>query len=286
MNVNNINHDTAAGILRILPNDFGSSKLKNIESLFGLQSNEIINSEVYTMMRDNAMFLLELSASSPGQTSLTSTQGQKRSSPSMPVVTESQMNQMTAEFHKPCSSRTITDAGNKANRSGTGLGSRGPSFSSSTPFPIYRKAAENANNAFSPELLWQAPDSFACLESLGASSMTNQTPYTIFDINSATEIDRPLSELSIDSIEQSNGQGPSAMTSSSAANLASSTRFHRSMSMGHGWPSHPMQAKYIPPRFDASFASGALSKVVMRRRNNSSCDGRTMKNIEFPIVQN
>lgn len=281
MNVNNVNNGGAAGSMKILPNDFAAtSKLKKIDSLFGVESNQIINSEVYTMMRDNSMFLLELSASSPGHTSLTTApQGHKKSSPSMPVVTESQLNQIAADLQKPCSSRSTTDASNKSNKGGVPFGSRGPSFSSSTPFPNNRKATENSTNAISPELLWQAPDSFACLESLGASSMTHHTPYTIFDINSTTEIDRPLSELSIDSIDRSMGPGTSAMTSSttSAANQVSSlTRFHRSMSMGQGWPTQSVQAKYISSGFDGSFgqSGGALSKVVMRRRNNSSCDGK------------
>lgn len=278
MNVNNINNGGGVGTLRMLPNDFAtSSKLKKLDSLFGVQSNQIINSEVYTMMKDNSMFLLELSASSPGHTSLTTAGIHKRSSPSMPVVTESQLNQIAADLQKPCTSRANSDVPNRFNRGGHPFGSRGPSFSSSTPFANYRKTAENATSAISPELLWQAPESFACLESLGASSTTSQTPYTIFDLNSATEIDRPLSELSIDSIDRSTCPGTSAMTSSttSAANQVSSlTRFHRSMSMGQGWPAQPTQAKYMPSGFDGSFGQngGALSKVVMRRRNNSSCD--------------
>lgn len=290
MNVNNINHGGAVGALRMLPNDFvATSKLKKLDSLFGVQSNQIINSEVYTMMRDNSMFLLELSASPPGHSSLTNGQGQKKSSPSMPVVSESQLNQIAADLHKPGSSRANTESANKSYRGGLPFGSRGPSFSSSTPFPSNRKTTENANSsALSPELLWQAPESFACLESLGASSMTNQTPYTIFDINSATEIDRPLSELSIDSIDRSMGPGTSVMTVStaSAANQVSSlTRFHRSMSMGQGWPSQPMQAKFMPSGFDGSFgqSGGALSKVVMRRRNNSSCDGKFKTTIKHTV---
>lgn len=240
------------------------------------------------MMKDNSMFLLELSASSPGHTSLTNASGHRKVSPSMPVVTESQLNDIAADLPKPsCSSRVNSEAAYKLNKGA--FGSRGPSFSSSTPFPSYRKATENASNGISPELLWQAPDSFACLESLGASSMTNQTPYTIFDLNSATECDRPLSELSIDSIDRSMGPGTSVMTSStvSAANQISSlTRFHRSMSMGQGWPSQPIQSKYIPSGFDGSQgqSSGAHSKVVMRRRNNSGCDGKLLNAFCIHII--
>lgn len=277
MNVNNLNSgrsQTNGLVSPISPHKF--------DCLFGIPSNQIINSEVYTMMKNNSMFLLELSASSPANTSLTSATGQKRSSPSMPVVTESQLNQIASDLQKPCSSRTTSEVNNKSGGKGNfAFGSRGPSFSSSTPFPSYRRAADTASNAISPELLWQAPDSFACLESLGASTMTNQTPYTIFDINSATELDRPLSELSIDSIDRSLGPGASVMTGSTASNtnqVSSLTRFHRSMSMGQGWPSHQIQAKYMPSHFDGSYgqtSGGILSKVVMRRRNNSACDGKS-----------
>lgn len=44
------------------------------------------------------------------------------------------------------------------------------------------------------------------------------------------------------------------------------TRFHRSMSMGQGWP---LPGKMNVQPSVAEYAS----KVVMRRRNNSTCDG-------------
>ena len=63
------------------------------------------------------------------------------------------------------------------------------------------------------------------------------------------------------------------MTSSVAHPTNSLSRFHRSMSMGQGWPSGSSSgAKYIP-QMVAENSGAHQSKVVLRRRNNSTCDG-------------
>lgn len=77
-----------------------------------------------------------------------------------------------------------------------------------------------------------------------------------------------MSEVSIDSIER-NG----FITNSVLANPTNSmSRFHRSLSMGQGWSSQGQYTKYAPINTD--LMTGQLaSKVVLRRRNNSTCEG-------------
>ena len=99
----------------------------------------------------------------------------------MPVVSETQLHQIASDLNKPSTSRGIIgDGGAKGQKFGYNSGS-GRGFGS-TP---YRRSEVPP----SPELIWQAPDTFSCLESLGVS-MTTETPYTIFDINKDNGYDR------------------------------------------------------------------------------------------------
>lgn len=167
ININNINTTNTQAFP---PNN-------KMENLFGVPCNMILNSEVYSMMKENSMFLLELSSTGSGGI----ISNQKRSPQQMPVVTETQLHQITSDLNKPSTSRG--DINSSARNSKIMLAyncsrdsAKGPT--SSTP---YRRS--DVPSCVSPELLWQAPDTFSCLESLGAS-MTNDTPYTIFGLNS------------------------------------------------------------------------------------------------------
>lgn len=163
ININNINTTNTQAFP---PNN-------KMENIFGVPCNMILNSEVYSMMKENSMFLLELSSTGSGGI----ISNQKRSPQQMPVVTETQLHQIASDLNKPSTSRG--DINSSARNSKIMLAynsAKGPT--SSTP---YRRS--DVPSCVSPELLWQAPDSFSCLESLGAS-MTNDTPYTIFGLNS------------------------------------------------------------------------------------------------------
>lgn len=171
LNINNIN--SAA-------NNQTFPSTNHLETLFGLKSDCVINSEIYTMLKDNSLFLLELSSTGTGGI-LTN---QKRSPyQQMPVVSETQLHQIASDLNKPSTSRGDVN-GSYANRNSK-IGSR-DSFKGPAPgtasTPYNRRSEIPA--CTSPELLWQAPDTFSCLESLGAS-MTNDSPYACFGFNFA-----------------------------------------------------------------------------------------------------
>lgn len=173
ININNINNTNTNNI------QAAYSSNNKLENLFSLHCNMILNSEVYSMMKENSLFLLELSSTGSG-----GILNQKRSPQQMPVVTETQLHQIASDLNKPSTSRG--DNNSSARNSKVMLAyncsrdaancAKGPA--SSTP---YRRS--DIPSCVSPELLWQAPDTFSCLESLGASA-TNETPYTIFGLNS------------------------------------------------------------------------------------------------------
>lgn len=265
LNINNINSAAAAENPPI-------STANRLEALFGLKSDCVINSEIYTMLKDNSLFLLELSSTGSTGGILTN---QKRSPyQQMPVVSETQLHQIASDLNKPSTSRGDVNGASYGNRNNK-IGNRdsfkgGPTGTASTP---YNRRSE-IPACTSPELLWQAPDTFSCLESLGAS-MTNDSPYACFGFNLAdNRSERPLSEVSLDSIDRS-----VYMADSSTNNPTNSlSRFHRSYSMGQGWPSQNLSSKF---NMTGNIGGGGIgdssgnqnsSKVVLRRRNNSTCD--------------
>lgn len=174
LNINNINSAT---------NNQTIPTTNHLEALFGLKSDCVINSEIYTMLKDNSLFLLELSSTGTGGI-LTN---QKRSPyQQMPVVSETQLHQIANDLNKPSTSRAGDGNGSSYGNRNSKIGSRDsfkgvpPPTTASTP---YNRRSE-IPACTSPELLWQAPDTFSCLESLGAS-MTNDSPYACFGLNFA-----------------------------------------------------------------------------------------------------
>lgn len=177
MNINKLNQTIPT--LNASPQTMFQPNQK-FESLFGIQPNLIVNSEVYTMMKENSLFLLELSSTGPGGI----LSSQKRSPLQMPVVTETQLHQIASDLNKPSTSRGGVEHNtsfNKPNKSG--LAFAGSNTNNKAHFNAAATPYRRSEVMASPELLWQVPETFACLDSLGVS-ITNNTAYTIFDINS------------------------------------------------------------------------------------------------------
>lgn len=242
--VNNLNSGPAANLnFPSLPNEELPQKSDN---LFGLKTSFIMNSEIYTMMKENALFLLELSSTSSGNLS----SNQKKSPQQMSMVAESQI---LSDLNRPGTSQECNSEYKKR------VGMKMPTISSSTP---YRR--NSIVNISTPDLIWPAPEIFSCLETLGGS-FTNELPYEILGVK-----DRPLSEMSFDSID------PNGFEMFSANNQSSS-RFHRSMSMGQGWSTQRgvISGKYYNNQQLDVNNQEQSNRVVMRRRNNSNFSGIT-----------
>lgn len=144
--------------------------------MFGIESNLIVNSEVYAMMKENSMFLLELSATGPGHI----LSQQKRSPQQMPVVSETQLQKIASDLNMPGTSRDLFGGCESAARN-----SRiGHNYQCGPIEGIFPPAqGPDLPDGMAPELIWPITNTFSCLESLGCSVSMNQ-PYTIFDINS------------------------------------------------------------------------------------------------------
>lgn len=170
-NINNLN--TASENVTS-PSSASQNTIK-VDNLFGLKTGLIMNSEIYTMMKDNALFLLELSSTNSSNISST----QKKSPQQMPVVSETQV----IDLNRPSTSRNSREirystGGGRPFSSGRNTFPNGNFPSSSTP----NRKGSNCLGNVSPELIWPAPDAFACFDSLGVS-MSNELPYEIFGFN-------------------------------------------------------------------------------------------------------
>ncbi|XP_017493583.1 PREDICTED: E3 ubiquitin-protein ligase highwire-like, partial [Rhagoletis zephyria] len=257
----------------------GVTLTANEMNLFGVKTTTLIaNSEIYTTMRENATFLLELSSSAStlnatgnsgaaGMNSLNLGASNKRSPQQMPVVVEHQHFNMT-DLNKPSTSR-----GDSARNSRIGLRMSGK-FGSSTP---YRKSF--VGSSASPEHIWLAPETFACLESLGVTN-NEDLPYEMFGLNTTENgFDRPLSEMSYESCDPNNYEIMTGSMSTQpgvgtggGSNTGTLSKFHRSFSMGQGWAVAQQQGTFQLKNVAANADEAQQTKVVFRRRNNSTSE--------------
>lgn len=159
-------------------------------NLFGVKTTTLIaNAEVYTTMRENATFLLELcsssssssssaSSSSGGSLPASSMPGQKRSPQQMPmpVVIEHHHHQQQQHVvgmpdlnlsSKPSTSRADSARSSRVCRL-------------SGKFTPFRKSFVGVPPS-TPDNVWLAPDSFACLECLGTAAHED-LPYEMFGL--------------------------------------------------------------------------------------------------------
>ncbi|XP_043660407.1 E3 ubiquitin-protein ligase highwire [Drosophila teissieri] len=265
-------------------------------NLFGVKSTTLIaNAEVYTTMRENATFLLELCSSSSsaagGAGSLAANSASSKRSPqqmsvvAMPVVIEHQLGNSDL---KPSTSRCSRIARLSGSKFGPGVGSG-----------AFRKSFVGGPPV-APENVWLAPESFACLECLGTAGHED-LPYEMFGLGPNSNdngYDRPLSEISYESCEPNNYEmlsgslAPGATAAGSVGGGGGNlSKFHRSYSMGQGWASlaqhnhpqahHPQQQQHHQQQqqmhlqlqqHQAPPLEGQ-PKVVYRRRNNSTSEG-------------
>lgn len=168
-NINNVNSED----LLNSSVSTGENTVKK-DNLLGIKTNVVFNSEAYKMMKENALFLLELSS-----TNSVSLNNQKKSPQHIATVNEVQSNNILSDNNRPSTSRKskefrISTSGRLTNSSKTMISNN----SHISPF------SKNLNipTHLSPDLIWPAPEILVCLDSLGAS-VANDLPYEIFGIN-------------------------------------------------------------------------------------------------------
>lgn len=239
-----------------------SSKINPISIIS--KSNCDLNVDLYAMIRENALFLLELSSTTSSEFTINDISpvlfhsflilvsamlSNTKRSPAcqMPIVSEHQI------------------VVNDLNRPGTSRSTAQTDWQPSNRYSLRSfKSSSHKSETMSPDLMWQTSEEFACLESLGASIPKETTPFAMFGYATAdSNYDRSLSDIGLDIVD-----GATGMTSSSMSGRASSqSKFHRSMSMGQGWSSGALNNRANNHRDDIFD-----QKVVLRRKNISDND--------------
>jgi len=183
-NVNNINSTTTNLNSPNSTNLSTTSTITKLDNLINTKANLVLNAEIYSMMKENAMFLLELSSTNGNLNG-----NQKRSPQQMPIVSETPVRN---DNNRPSTSRdtntsrnSVVGCSNQQSKSkfnnkvlndvnNDNIGGR-----SINTTPVRKNST--LPTCISPELLWQTPDGFSCLKYLGAS-ITNDLPYEIFGL--------------------------------------------------------------------------------------------------------
>lgn len=156
-----------------------------LSSMVAIKSNCEFNSDLYAMMRENALFLLELSSTnsrecvsfepSVGQILISNFKisamlsNQKRSPFQMPVVNENQTVQ--SDLNRPSTSRNEWLPSNRF---------------SIRSFKSFSRKSE----VLSPDQMWLTADTFACLDALGVSVTKETAPYDMFSYTGENGYDR------------------------------------------------------------------------------------------------
>lgn len=177
--------------INALPNAAAFLSNHKLSSIVAIKSNCEFNSDLYAMMRENALFLLELSSTNSGECDetlrapqtdgdmLTSTSivipaamlgTQKRSPFQMPVVNENQII-VQSDLNRPSTSRNEWLPSNRF---------------SMRSFKSFSRKSE----ILSPDQMWVTSDTFACLDALGVSVAKETAPYDMFSYTGENGYDR------------------------------------------------------------------------------------------------
>lgn len=158
-------------------------------NLFGVKTTTLIaNAEVYTTMRENATFLLELCSSSSSSSASSSSSGastlpgQKRSPQQMPmpVVIEHHHHQQQQLQQQHVVGMPDLNLSSKPSTSRADSARSSRVCRLSGKFTPFRKSFVGGPPS-TPDNVWLAPDSFACLECLGTAAHED-LPYEMFGL--------------------------------------------------------------------------------------------------------
>lgn len=179
--------------INVMPNAATFLSNHKLSSIVAIKSNCEFNSDLYAMMRENALFLLELSSTNSCKCKLklmcdrgrsrprvnfldfpicaAMLSNQKRSPFQMPVVNENQIAQ--SDLNRPSTSRNEWLPSNRY---------------SLRSFKSFSRKSE----MLSPDQMWLTSDTFACLDALGVSIAKDTAPYDVFGYTGENGYDRVI----------------------------------------------------------------------------------------------
>lgn len=160
--------------------------MNKVEDLLEYESGLMLKSNLYTKMKENALFLLDLASTD----NCALADAQKRVVSEMGTVNEGQLAKTPMDFNRPGTSQMFETGDIRSHRLSMNQ-HRLPTISS-TP----QKKYGPYNGPYDADSIWQIPPTLSCLESLGVSMNKDAIGYEGFG-HSANEhgVDRVSGQI-------------------------------------------------------------------------------------------
>ncbi|XP_058840925.1 E3 ubiquitin-protein ligase highwire [Topomyia yanbarensis] len=230
--------------------------------LLGFGAESTIPSELFTIMKENSFFLLELNSYNGGL------------------------------INKPSnSSSDATGIQEQCNNSRYRNVDLNDSYDSSYCFEdkninwsggVKKDTSRNLYDS-SSELMWPPPDMLSCLETLGAKT-NNDLTYEMLGMNVVDIHPYDMKVLDDASMEIGDTYTKNILISPA---IPSTSKFHRSFSMGQGWntPQNKLVTEYNQQnKIENGIKHEVTSNVVLRRKKQCTCTSGDSNLLNYPSI--
>ncbi|XP_062536745.1 E3 ubiquitin-protein ligase highwire-like [Armigeres subalbatus] len=230
--------------------------------LIGFSAESTIPSELFTIMKENSFFLMELNSYNGG------------------LINKSSNNASDGNvLHEQSGSSQYKAVNlNDSYDSSYYIEDRNVNWTGAVRKDSYKDLYESSS-----ELLWPPPEMLSCLETLGAKSNSdltydllgmNMTGMHAFDFKVIEDVSMEVAESYIKNIQTSPA-------------VPSTSKFHRSFSMGQGWntPQNKLISDY---NHHSKPENGAKNEgppnVVLRRKKQCTCSSGDSNLLNYPSI--
>ncbi|XP_058468268.1 E3 ubiquitin-protein ligase highwire isoform X2 [Malaya genurostris] len=243
-------------------NNTGTKTDGSSNILLGFGAESTIPSELFTIMKENSFFLLELNSYNGGLINKHS------NSTSDGIDTQEHSNNSkyrTVDLNDSYDSSYYFDDKN-INWSG--------GAKKDTSRHLYDSSSE---------LMWPPPDILSCLDTLGAKT-SNDLTYDLLGMNMTDIHAYDLKVLDDAPMEIADAYTNNVPISPA---IPTTSKFHRSFSMGQGWNSH--QSKLVSEcnpqiKIENGTKHDVTSNVVMRRKKHCTCTSAGSNLLNYPSI--
>ncbi|XP_055618511.1 E3 ubiquitin-protein ligase highwire isoform X2 [Toxorhynchites rutilus septentrionalis] len=227
--------------------------------LMGFSAESTIPSELFTIMKENSFFLLELNSYNGG------------------LINKSNTTEGAGIQEQPNNSRFRNADLNDSYNSSYYFEEKNTNWTGTARVNSYRHLYDTSS-----ELMWPPPELLSCIEALGAKT-NNDLTYNLLGMN-MTDMHaydfKTIEDISMDA----DSYVKNIQTSPA---VASTSKFHRSFSMGQGWntPQNKLINEYNPQnKLENGTKNEGTSNVVLRRKKQCTCTSGDSNLLNYPSI--
>ncbi|XP_055524898.1 E3 ubiquitin-protein ligase highwire isoform X3 [Wyeomyia smithii] len=230
--------------------------------MFGFGAESTIPSELFTIMKENSFFLLELNSYNGGLIN----------KPSNGTV------EAIGIQEQPSNSRYTNVDLNDSYDSSYYFDEKNINWNGGVKKEISRISCDTSS-----ELMWPPPEMLSCMETLGAKN-NNDITYDMFGINMNAMHAYDLKVFDNTSMEMTDSYGKNIQGSPA---IPSTSKVHRSFSMGQGW--HTPQNKTgndfnLQHKIENGAKPETTGNVVLRRKKQCTCTSGDSNLLNYPSI--